>query len=115
MTWYALGGAAQLLLAGALLLTRRHHPARQLVEVVPMLALGVATLLGADWALVTGAVFASVWLLDQVLSWRTRDPGRQRDEPARGRPAHVLLGLASVVVAALSWAAVAGAHVAPLG
>jgi hypothetical protein len=76
-----------------------------------MIGLGLAMLLGFRPALVIAAVFNSVWLLDQLLSWRRRDPARPR-RTARPRPLpHALLSVVSLAAAVVAWVAVAVVHV----
>jgi hypothetical protein len=108
MSWYELAGIALLVLAGAIALT--HRRATLFVQTLPVAAVGVAVLYRSQWALVIGAVLASVWLLDQALSWRPRDPVRVH----RLRfPAHALMSALSLAVAVIVWLAVAAAHIAP--
>ncbi len=122
MPWYTIAGFAMLALAGAVALTHRSGVTAThsrgigalLLQVVPMLALALLTLDHQQWALVVGAIFASVWLLDQLLSWRRRDPVRPRRSPRPSPAAHALLSLVSLAVAALTWAAVAAAHITPV-
>jgi hypothetical protein len=110
VSWYEIAGIALLGLAGAIALT--HRRATLIVQTLPVVAIGVAVLNRAQWALVVGAVLASVWLLDQALSWRRRDPVRVH----RLRfPAHVLMSAVSVAVAVVVWLAVAAAHITPAG
>ena len=105
---YGLAGIGLIVLAAFIALTHR-RPAL-VAQTLPVLLLGVLVLDHLRWALVTGAVFASVWLLDQLLSWRRHDPV-QVHRPSW--PVHALLTLVSLGVAALTWAAVAGVPVTP--
>lgn len=107
-SWYELAGIALLVLAAAIALT--HRRATLFVQTLPVAAIGVAVLYRAQWALVIGAVLASIWLLDQALSWRRRDPVQVH----RLRfPAHALMSVLSLAVAVVVWLAVAAAHIGP--
>jgi hypothetical protein len=106
---YDLAGIGLLVLAAFIALT--HRRLALVAQTLPVLLLGLLVLDHLRWALVTGAVFATVWLLDQLLSWRRHDPV-QLHRPSW--PVHGLLSLVSLGVAALTWAAVAGVPVTPL-
>jgi hypothetical protein len=106
---YSLAGIGLLVLAAFIALT--HRRLALVAQTLPVLLIGLLVLDHLRWALVVGAVFASVWLLDQALSWRRHDPV-QAHRPSW--PVHVLLTLVSLGVAALTWAAVAGVSVTPM-
>jgi heme O synthase-like polyprenyltransferase len=106
---YSLAGIGLLVLAAFIALT--HRRLALIAQTVPVLLLGLLVLDHLRWALVVGAVFASIWLLDQALSWRRHDPV-QVHRPSW--PMHALLTLVSLGVAALTWAAVAGVSVTPM-
>ena len=106
---YGLAGIGLIVLAAFIALT--HRRLTLIAQTLPVLLIGLLVLDHLRWALVTGAVFASVWLLDQLLSWRRHDPV-QVHRPSW--PVHALLTLVSLGVAALTWAAVAGVPVTPL-
>jgi hypothetical protein len=105
---YGIAGIALIVLAAFIALT--HRRLTLIAQTLPVLLIGLLVLDHLRWALVTGAVFASVWLLDQLLSWRRHDPV-QVHRPSW--PVHALLTLVSLGVAALTWAAVAGVPVTP--
>jgi hypothetical protein len=73
MNWLLLGGVAQCVFIGLFLVNYQRgrstlRPRDLLVYVVPMLALAIATLAGATWALVAAAVFYLLWLVNSVLA-----------------------------------------------
>lgn len=108
MSWYAIAGTALLVLAAAVVLT--HRRPSLLVQALPIPVVAILVLCRQPAALVVGAVVASVWLLDQALSWRPHDPVRvHRLRPA----AHAAMSALSLVVAVVAWIAVAAAHIGP--
>jgi hypothetical protein len=106
---YSLAGIGLLILAVFIALT--HRRLALVAQTLPVVLLGLLVLDHLRWALVVGAVFASVWLLDQLLSWRRHDPV-QVHRPIW--PVHALLTLVSLGVAVLTWAALAGVAVTPM-
>jgi len=108
MSPYVVAGSALLVLAAAIALTHRRgvtatrdrRLSTLIGQVAPIALLAWLILRGEPWALVAGAVFASIWLIDQALSWRERLPSAR---------AHAVLSVVSLAVAAVAWLAVAAA------
>jgi hypothetical protein len=124
MNWPVTAGIAQLVLIVFFLVTqlrlRRRPVGELLLYAIPMAALAVGTLLGADWAIVVAAVFYSIWLINHVLSWRRPSRAEHiRPDPSTRAVAlppavRVALGVVSLAVLALTWCAVVASSVHPV-
>ena len=87
---------------------RRGRPVDLALYAVPMVLLALGTLADIGWVVVVAAVFYSVWLFDQLISWLP-----MRAVRARRDTAHAVLGVISVAVLAATWCA-AAADVPPV-